>query len=64
MLQVECQQIGAYLTEVETVDENTWLTTTFLPPAADTGTVFSKSITRKMHLRIAFNILDRYKSTM
>lgn len=34
---IECQEIGAYLTEVETKDENTWLTTTFLPPAADTA---------------------------
>lgn len=28
------------MTEVETEDENTWSTTTFLPLAAITGTVF------------------------
>lgn len=43
-MQDECEQMGAYLTEVETVDENTWLTTTFLHPIVNTGTVFSKSI--------------------
>lgn len=42
-MQDECEQMGAYLTEVETVDENTWLTTTFLHPIVNTGTVFSKS---------------------
>lgn len=31
-MQDECEQMGAYLTEVETVDENTWLTTTFYQP--------------------------------
>lgn len=43
-MQDECEQMGAYLTEVKTVDENTWLTTTFLHPIVNTGTVFSKSI--------------------
>lgn len=43
-MQVECELMGAYLAEVETVDENTWLTTTFLQPMVNTGTVFSKSI--------------------
>lgn len=42
-MQDECEQMGAYLTEVETVDENTWLMTTFLQPMVNTGTVFSKS---------------------
>lgn len=41
--QDECELMGAYLTEVETVDENTWLMTTFLQPMVNTGTVFSKS---------------------
>lgn len=44
MLQFECQQIVAYLTEVETEDENTWLTTTFLPPADILGTIFQKAL--------------------
>lgn len=62
MVQFECQQIGAYLTEVETEDENTWLTTTFLPAAAITGTGFFEKHYKKMFLRQCYQIY--IKSTM